>query len=97
MLTRGELAEVIHECLESINMERSPEERILMSEETLLLDENSALDSLEFVAFITDLERRLAKRTGHQLALAADALASSTHPFKSVRTLTEHLTSRLAS
>lgn len=96
MLTKDELARLIRDCLDSINLERPEGEKIEISEETVLLDEQSELDSLEFVAFITDLERRLANRTGVELALAADALADASHPFKSVRSLTEHLAVRLA-
>jgi hypothetical protein len=95
MLTRTELVQIISECLDSINLERTSDEKVEVSEETLLLDEQSSLDSLEFVTFSTDLERRLTKATGRRLALAADALASDSHPFRSVRTLTDHLASRL--
>lgn len=94
-MTRFEIAQLVRECLVAVNSERPASDKIEINEDTLLLDDNSSLDSLEFVSFSTDLEGKLAKRTGRAFALAADALANESEAYRSVRSLTDHLATRL--
>lgn len=94
-MTRGEVVDLIRACLDTVDRERPAGERLTLDEHTALLGEGSRLDSLEFVSFITDLESRLAKRTGRDLALVATALSTDDHPFEDVGRLADHLVRRL--
>lgn len=84
---------LVQQCLESLNRERSPEERIPISEDTPLLGEGSALDSLAFVSFSSDLEDRLRSLTGRNLMLISRALSSEEEPFRSAGVLADFIVS----
>lgn len=95
-MNRQQVADLIRQCLESLNRERPADDRIAISDETLLLYDDSQLDSLQFVAFITDLEGRLAAATGRTVPLIANALTSDEHPFRDVGMLTQYVVKLVA-
>ncbi len=84
---------LIRQCLESLNREREAEDQIAISESTPLLAEGSALDSLAFLSFSSDLEERLRALTGKNVALIARALASEDEPFRNVEALERFIVS----
>lgn len=94
-MTRDEVLALIRACLETVMRERPAAERIAVTESTELLSDRSELDSLEFVAFSTDLEGRLSRTVGRDLALVANALSDTSNPFHSVSTLADHITRRV--
>lgn len=91
MVKREQIRDLICGCLEALNRERAPEKQIEISKDTLLLADDSSLDSLAFVAFSTDLEDRLASWTGKDFTLVATALSSDQNHFHSVETLTDYV------
>lgn len=95
-MERSQVADLIRQCLESLNKEREPAERIVADETTPLLAEDSSIDSLEFVAFSSDLESRLVRITGRDVGLISNGLASEDHPFRTVGSLTDFVTVLLA-
>lgn len=94
-MTRDEVSALIRDCLDVVLRERAVDERIPITESTELLSDGSPFDSLEFVSFSTDLEGRLLRMTGRDLALVATALSDEENPFRTVGALTEHITRRL--
>jgi acyl carrier protein len=61
--------EVIKASLEELKQTDIIENDIDMDEQTLLLGENSALDSMAFVAFLTDLEERINDQHGRGVSI----------------------------
>lgn len=95
MLKREDVSRLIRECLGSVNAEREDQAKIALTDDSALLDDETSLDSLEFMSFVADLESRLAKATGQELALASEALSSATNPFRTIGSLTDHVLSRI--
>ena len=78
-------------CINSAVSELPSEERFVVSEETLLLAEGSAFDSLQLVSIIVDFEEALSRTFNATMCLTTDdALMGSDTPFRSVKTLTEY-------
>lgn len=94
-MDRDEIVALIRVCLDAISVERGDGRAIPLGEETVLLGDDSALDSLEFVSFATDLEGRLARRVGREVPLVADAMSGGEHPFGSVGRLADHIAQKL--
>lgn len=94
-MERAEVVQLIRECLERVNAERATQDRFAVSEETPLLAEESPLDSLEFVAFSSDLEAHLRRRLGRDLGLVGDALDEVARPFSSAGALADHVVAKL--
>lgn len=91
VIKRTQIFNLICQCLEALNQERAAEDQIEISKDTLLLADDSSLDSLAFVVFSTDLEERLAALTGNDLTLVATAISSGQNYFRSVDTLTDYI------
>ena len=68
MITADVVDAVIYGALEAINLEREPDDQVPISTSTSLFGVDAALDSLEFVSLITDVETsiNLELRAGHQ-------------------------------
>lgn len=94
--TRAEVLNEIYAALERVNELREPSERLECGEETRLYGGGGPLDSLTLLALILDLEEAIASRTGAIVVLADErAVAQSRSPFRDVRSLTDHVLSRL--
>lgn len=94
-MTRDQVLALTRDCLDVVLRERPVGERIAITESTELLSDDSPFDSLEFVSFSTDLEGRLSRMTGRDLALVATALSDEANPFRTVGSLVDHITRRL--
>lgn len=94
-ISRPVISKLIRDCLEVVNSEREDGARIPLADDTPLLADDSRLDSLELVAFLTDLETRASKIVGRRLSLAADALTADSEPFRDVGRLTDYLATKL--
>jgi hypothetical protein len=90
-LKRTNVLDLIRQCLEGLNAERSGEDQIPIGEDTPLLGGESQLDSLAFVAFVADLEERLMDSTGRDFVLVGELDASESHPFRNVSTLADRI------
>lgn len=95
MLERDETLRIVRECLEAVNAERTEMPRIALAENTELLNGDTALDSLEFLSFITHLESRVAKAVERDVPLAAEALSSLVNPFRTIGSLTDYIVARV--
>ena len=90
-LKRTDVFDLIQQCLIALNAERAEDEQIAISEDTPLLGGESQLDSLAFVALVSDLEERLYKATGQDIVLAGELDPDGGHPFRTVSTLTDRI------
>ena len=90
VVDRDRILRAIEQCLIALNEDRSRDEQIPLTEGTLLLDDESPLDSLSFVSFATDLEGRLRELTDAPLQAVSD-LWSDPKAVRDVGTLTDNL------
>jgi hypothetical protein len=90
-LKRNDVLALIEQCLAQLNAERDGEDPIAIGENTPLLGGESQLDSLDFVAFVSDLEERLQETTGGDFVLVGNLEASEQHAFRDVSSLAERI------
>jgi len=90
-LKRTDVLALIKECLVELNAERDDDDPIAIGEETPLLGGGSQLDSLNFVAFVADLEDRLHAATGRDIVLVGELDATEGHPFRNVSALADRI------
>lgn len=92
MITSGTVDTLIFRALEALNAERDPEDQIETSPGTPLFGVDAALDSLEFVSLIADVEALLNLDHGLDISLADDrALARPQSPYATVETLRDFI------
>ena len=92
MITTDVVDTIIFRALEALNTERDPEDQIEVSPATPLFGVDAALDSLEFVSLITDVEASLNLDHGLDISLADDrAMARPQSPYATVETLRDYI------
>jgi hypothetical protein len=83
---------VIFRALEAVNAERKPDDQVLISSSTPLFGVDAAIDSLEFVSVITDVETSLNLEHGMAISLADDrAMSRPVSPYSTVATLRDYV------
>ncbi len=92
MLSNEIVEAVIFRAIHALNAERRPADRIEPTAETGLFGTDAALDSLEFVSVITDVETTLNLEHGLEISLADDrAMSRRLSPYTSVATLRDYV------
>ena len=88
MKNREIIKEILFLCIQAHN-ERSLEcNRVALDEATVLLAEESSIDSIELVNIIVDFEEALALRFGRLISLTSDeSMVTAETPFHSIQTL----------
>jgi hypothetical protein len=95
-IDRGVVVHEIYQAIARINELRDPDQRIACSEETILYGAGGALDSLNLVSLILDVEQGVNERSGGGLVLAdAQAMSQRRNPFRDVRSMADYVMSRL--
>lgn len=90
MNVRDQVLEIIYEALASLNEELADDEKIAISEDTLLFGGESTIDSLSLVSVIVDVETAIGTQFDRPIALTDDrAMSREPSPFTSVRTLAD--------
>ena len=92
MITAEAVDAVIFGALEAVNSEREPDDKVAISTSTTLFGVDAALDSLEFVSLITDVETSM--NVDHELgiSLADDrAMSRPVSPYSTVTTLRDYI------
>lgn len=91
-LKRNAVLELIDQCLTGLNAERENDDPIPIGEDTTpLLGGESQLDSLDFVAFVADLEERLQAATGGDFVLVGNLEPSENRAFRNVSALADRI------
>lgn len=85
--------QLMQDSLDSIQRSGMLEEAITVTPETIILGTGSALDSLGFVTFISDLEERVSTETGieHYLILTEIHEANADQAFLSAGVLAAYI------
>jgi acyl carrier protein len=92
MITADAVEAVIFRALEAINLEREPDDQVPISTATPLFGVDAALDSLEFVSLITDVETSVNLEHGLDISLADDrAMTRPLSPYSTVTTLRDYV------
>ena len=97
MTDRPQILALVLEAVQSLNEERSPEEQLTLSEETLLFGDGAQLDSLSLVSVIVDIETAVSDRFGEPISLTDDrAMNRAVSPFTHVAALVDYIFELLA-
>lgn len=86
---------LILESLKDVNQEKPVDRQFEISNQTKILAEGSAMDSLDYLNFSTSLEERLVQATGKEVDLSALVIENA-DAFRDVNQLTSFLAPRLA-
>jgi acyl carrier protein len=96
-MLRSEVLQEIYQAIARVNEIRGLKDQIPCREDTLLYGPEGGLDSLGLVSLILDVEQAVNERTKAALTLAdAQAMGLRRNPFRDVRSLADHVMSRLA-
>lgn len=93
-MTKDRAFQLIIEVFNSLDKEVLPDGPVIVNSDTLLLGNNSPLDSIGFVTFITALEERLIQETNNDdIYLVLDEIGdfNANNPVLSVDTLARHI------
>jgi hypothetical protein len=92
MISSDDVDAVIFRALQAVNLERERDDQVVISPSTALFGVDAALDSLEFVSVITDVETALNLEHGLGISLADDrAMTRPLSPYSTVITLREYI------
>jgi len=92
VITADLVETIIFRAIEDLNLERSPADRIAPATNTGLFGMDAALDSLEFVSVITDVETTLNVEHGLDISLADDrAMSRPVSPYTTVAALRDYV------
>lgn len=92
MSDRERIERVIYEAIDELNNHLPKGARVEKSHDAPLYGPAGALESLDFVDFIMDVESRVGREFGIDVMLTDDDLLSKQRsPFSTVGTLVEHL------
>lgn len=92
MLTSDEIDGLLFNAIRALNAERGPNDQIEATPATPLFGVEAAIDSLEFVSVITDVETALNVDHGLNVQLADDrAMSRAQSPYDTVATLRDYV------
>ena len=92
MLTSAQIKDLLRDSLVRLNEEKAEGQKIPISDATVLLGTGTLLDSLDFVAIVTDIEDQLHALAGQAIPLGTDMQAfDDDNPFRTVATLEKHI------
>jgi len=92
MLKTDAIHAIIFQALKNVNDERSPDEQVDISSNTILFGSDAALDSLSLVSVIVDVEAAISDASGTEISLTDDrAMGQPVSPFADVSTLTAYI------
>ena len=87
---KEKIQEIILESLKEFNEEKTKDEALEISYDTILLDKQGKLDSLDFVTLIVIIESNIFNRLDKNITIVSEkAFSKNYSPFKNVETLTE--------
>ena len=87
---KEKIQEIILESLKEFNEEKTKDEVLEISNDTILLDKQGKLDSLDFITLIVIIEDNIFDKLGKNITVVSEkAFSKNYSPFKNVETLTE--------
>jgi hypothetical protein len=95
-MEREDAVRAIYQALERTNALREPPRQLVCSEDTILYGVAGALESLELVSLLVDVEEVVGQMTGKPLVLADEkAMSLWRNPFRDVRSLADYVMQRV--
>lgn len=89
---KEKIQEIILDSLKEFNEEKGKDEVLEISKDTVLLDVNGKLDSLDFVTLIVIIENNIFNKIGKNITIVSEkAFSKKYSPFKNVNTMTEFI------
>ncbi len=88
---------MLYEVIDTVNMQLDKSSKIDKSPDTVLVGDNSSLESLTILNFITTTEEKIEDLFNVEISLTEniEAILSSDGPLQTVGTLAEYLASQL--
>ena len=94
--TRETIVQIVHDAIADINTILPTNEKIALSESTILFGKGSELDSLNLVNFIVSVEEMLETRFGKPISLlTTEATSADSGALSTYASLLEFLTKQL--
>jgi acyl carrier protein len=94
MLDHAAVQDIVLRALESLNDERDADDRFVVGPQTRLFGADAALDSLDLVSVIVDVEEAVSAAAGRTVMLTDDrAMSQEVSPFTDVAALTAYVLS----
>ena len=94
LVTEQQLSDLVLEAIRTLNLARTPENRLEIRPDAPLFGAGSPLDSLGLVSLLIDIEEALQDR-GIDLSLSDEhAMSQSRSPFRSVAALVAYIQQR---
>ena len=91
-VSRDSVTAVLYQCIDTLNEQLGPSQRLPKSPEARLSGDEGGLDSLGFVSLVALVEEACAERFGRTLVLTDGAGGwHGADPFASVGALAEHI------
>ena len=95
-LSRSDIQNIVLEVMDNTNQARPDDSQIEVSADAALFGDGSALNSMDLVSLIVDLEEALAE-TGCEVVLSDERAMSMEHsPFRTVNALVDFVCSQQA-
>ena len=95
---KEKIQEIILDSLKEFNKEKTKDEVLEISNDTILLDIDGKLDSLDFVTLIVIIEDNIFNKLGKNITIVSEkAFSKKYSPFKDVKSLTEFIVELLES
>ena len=92
MASKDEVVQIIYLAIDDINQDLPADGKLGKSPSTVLLGDDSKLDSLAFINFILAVEERVRERLGDKLSLVnQDSMSSTDGPFQTVEKLAQFI------
>ena len=95
---KEKIQEIILDSLQEFNEETDDNETLEISKNTILLDKQGKLDSLDFVTLVVIIESNIFNKLGKNITIVSEkAFSKKYSPFKNINTLTEFIAELLES
>lgn len=89
---KEKIQKIILDSLKEFNEEKAKDEVLEISNDTVLLDVNGKIDSLDFVTLIVIIENNIFNKMDENITIVSEKAFSKIYsPFKNVETLTEFI------
>lgn len=97
MLDHNAVQAIVLNALETVNEERSADDKLVVSPQTRLFGTDAELDSLALVSVIVDVEEAVSQASGRTVQLTDDrAMSQEVSPFTDVQALTAYVVKLLS-
>lgn len=97
MLDHDAVQAIVLNALETVNEERSADDKLVVSPQTRLFGTDAELDSLALVSVIVDVEEAVSQASGRTVQLTDDrAMSQEVSPFTDVQALTSYVVTLLS-